>query len=1441
MLQIPVPGTNTWEWDFNNTDSNTFTPTAFTKTAATTYTSENTYYIKLRVTDPAGCVGERRQPVTIRKNKATISSSDGIYGCQTLTTTFSATSTNPLTLYRWTFSDDGTQSSDSTPTHTFLERGNYTASLYTETLDGCSDTAVLKILIGGVPNFDFNVTTPANGAVVCGNNKVTFTVTGTDMQGKFYWNFGDTKDYVLINGGGPKFTHQYNTDSIYTVSLAIDNNGCTDTIVKQNYVTVLPPFPNVSTLSYDCNDRTKVIVKETTKKTDLYKWDFGDGTDTTYTTALPQLEHHYARTGKYKVVLTASYEGCVVKDSAYAYILNKQKPVLTTPKTMLCLSDSLQTTISGMEASPYLYSPTVKDYTVKSVEYQDGSPFTGIYSYPDDTWQNPFHVNISQLRPGEKILRIITNSRGFNCADTTNFVNVHINGPEAGFMIENNIACLSDNISFVDTSKGDSTYPINKWEWSFGDSTFQTLTTTGNTTHKYTLPGNYDIKLAITDGENCTDTAYYPAGSLTIKGPKARFSMSENPILPNNDEIFTNLTDSGNIPDANNSYTWIFGDGESLASNETKVSHMYPKYSDDTVRLVASNSETGCSDTAMDVLHIKNTDLSFTYTTTNLIPNSNCPPVLVNFTNTSLNFEVVSWSFGDGTTADNLNTPSHKYDKPGDYKVTIYGYYNSTTFDSTWEYITIYGPRAIVHADVLKGCGSREVTFSAETKDATDYTWDFGDGNLLDTQDSIVSYTYTHPDVYEPSLTVNNGPKCSFSYFLNTTLIIDSMHLSIKTDSMLLCHEIQYNFAPEIVSVAKDKGQPINYTWHLSGMADSLKTENASTIYNTSGVYNISLIAVSPYGCVDTAHSEVIYTSADHVKIIGPTEICENTPVTFQAKKVNEADIINYNWQLQDMMYTVQNPPAHQFSATGNDTVKLIVEDNGCLDTIYHKMIIHRQPKVALQMSDSVICLGGAIFFNAQPDETTALEPIDYFWNLGTGKDSAAVQSAWFTYSKYGKYPVVMRATSTVFGCQIQLTDTAIIASAPRAGIKAPVEICVGSSATLMATSGVEYSGYEWHFSDQTISTDQNPEPKFYSTAGVDSIYMVANVGSCRDTARHTLIIHELPTVNLLPEVPRICLGDSIQLTAHNGIKYTWQSAGNISSTTVADPYVFPATDTKYAVQVTDMYGCKNTDSAIVLVTQPMKLTTIPVVNVCAGNRATLSASGTDVFTWINGDDLTATNIARPTTLDSAQNKTYVAIGSDQFGCFTDTATVDVIVRERPEVDAGADVVAAAGVPVQLAATATGNIISWSWDPALNLSCSNCAAPVSRPRQSTRYTVTATNNYGCKNSDTVAVSVVCKESLLNVPEVFSPNGDGKNDRFRITTFGVKSISHLVIFSRNGNRVFERNNVSPLDIDAAWDGMYNSSMMPAGTYVYVLQVVCDAGEVYNMKGTITLVR
>lgn len=98
-------------------------------------------------------------------------------------------------------------------------------------------------------------------------------------------------------------------------------------------------------------------------------------------------------------------------------------------------------------------------------------------------------------------------------------------------------------------------------------------------------------------------------------------------------------------------------------------------------------------------------------------------------------------------------------------------------------------------------------------------------------------------------------------------------------------------------------------------------------------------------------------------------------------------------------------------------------------------------------------------------------------------------------------------------------------------------------------------------------------------------------------------------------------------------------------------------------------------------------------------------------------------------------------------------------------------------------------------------------------------------------------SVTASESVLNVPNAFSPNGDGQNDVFRVKE-GYKSIIefHGYIFNRWGKKLFEWKN-----IDEGWDGKHNGSDVPDGVYYCRIDAKGADGKVYKIRKAVNLLR
>ena len=117
------------------------------------------------------------------------------------------------------------------------------------------------------------------------------------------------------------------------------------------------------------------------------------------------------------------------------------------------------------------------------------------------------------------------------------------------------------------------------------------------------------------------------------------------------------------------------------------------------------------------------------------------------------------------------------------------------------------------------------------------------------------------------------------------------------------------------------------------------------------------------------------------------------------------------------------------------------------------------------------------------------------------------------------------------------------------------------------------------------------------------------------------------------------------------------------------------------------------------------------------------------------------------------------------------------------------------------------------------------------------YSLTVTSANGCISEDTIIVVLDCQDiSDIIVPNVFTPNGDGENQTFKVITADLKQVE-VEIYDRWGLLIYSWNN-----IDGSWDGTNkNGKESSAGTYYYIVNATTWLGKNISKKGTLSLYR
>jgi gliding motility-associated-like protein len=156
-------------------------------------------------------------------------------------------------------------------------------------------------------------------------------------------------------------------------------------------------------------------------------------------------------------------------------------------------------------------------------------------------------------------------------------------------------------------------------------------------------------------------------------------------------------------------------------------------------------------------------------------------------------------------------------------------------------------------------------------------------------------------------------------------------------------------------------------------------------------------------------------------------------------------------------------------------------------------------------------------------------------------------------------------------------------------------------------------------------------------------------------------------------------------------------------------------------------------------------------------------------------------------------------------------------------------------------ASSVSKKVQWNWQPNTDLSCSTCPNPISTPTDSITYTVFATSSDGCKAEKTVRIRLGNCIKLF-VPNVFSPNGDTRNDVLMpYTTNCATMVKRYSIYNRWGGLVYEARDFDPSDIQKAWDGKYGDADVPQDVYIYFIELLFNDNKTRIYKGDVLIQR
>ncbi|OJV52511.1 MAG: hypothetical protein BGO31_07625 [Bacteroidetes bacterium 43-16] len=151
----------------------------------------------------------------------------------------------------------------------------------------------------------------------------------------------------------------------------------------------------------------------------------------------------------------------------------------------------------------------------------------------------------------------------------------------------------------------------------------------------------------------------------------------------------------------------------------------------------------------------------------------------------------------------------------------------------------------------------------------------------------------------------------------------------------------------------------------------------------------------------------------------------------------------------------------------------------------------------------------------------------------------------------------------------------------------------------------------------------------------------------------------------------------------------------------------------------------------------------------------------------------------------------------------------------------------------QIQLTAYGGI-SYIWTPATSLNTRTGHLVIATPEVDTEYEIIGVNDYGCRDTAYATIKVDFNKQI-QMPNAFSPNGDGLNDIFTIPS-GKWNILKFEVYNRYGQLIYQKNNLSE-----GWNGMFNGKTCDAGVYFYAIVLSMPDKTNYKLSGEVHLIK
>ena len=1047
-------------WTFENGDPATSTE----ENPTVSFAQAGSFDVTLEVSNSEGSDSKSIQNAVTVLPETT---ADFSYSQNGTTVSFNNDSQN-ATAYQWDFGN-GTTSTETDPTISFLSDGTYPVSLTATGICGSETTSqTVEIVTQPVAAFTASVTEG------CDPLMVDFTYTGSANVDSYLWTFEnatpatstDAHPSVSFSGVGE-----------HTVTLVVGNAAGNSTLSIEDMITILPE--TTAGFDFSISGNTVDFSNESQHATS-YNWNFGNGE--TSDEANPSIT--YDTDGTYTVSLTAT-GSCGTETLTQSITISTQPTAgFTASVTSGCgpLTVTFNNTSSSnatdfqwtfengtpatsTEAGPTVNFPTAGSFDVTLVASNasgsDTYTLTDLIEVLPNTVadftfvRNGMEVNFVSTAANATALLwdfgngqtstesnpnvtyaadgtyTVTLTATGSCGDDVSTQSVEISTlPLANFSADQTEGCGPLVVQFDNLSSANAT----DFVWTFPGGTPAT-STNQNPAVTYATPGTYAVTLEASNDEGSdvqTQTGYITV--LPEVSAAFDYSMTGRTLGFNDlSQFATNLF-------------WDFGDGST--STATNPQHTYAADGTYTVVLTTTNdcgSETSSQEITISTLPTAGFSADE--------PTGGCTPLTVSFTNSSDNAESYFWDFGNGQTSTEA-APSVVFTSAGSFDVMLI--VSNAAGSDTLVLDQLVNTESTPITSFSAVANGQNVIFTNNSTNADQYYWNFGDGTT--STEANPTHTYAQDGSYTVVLTSVNG--CgNVSFQQNVSVSTAPVAGFSSTNGTEGCSPFVTAFSNESSANAE------SFEWHFEGGFPATSfVWDPSVSYTQPGSYDVMLIASNAAGS-DTLLLE------DHI-IIGEVPTVDFS-YNIDGNLVNFSSMLNnfdnIGWDFGDGGSSDDLDPQHFYAADGTYTVVLsATNDCGTVTATYELTISTTLPGAGFGADATSICTDQSVLF-----ANLSANAESYAWTFEGGQPMTSTdESPSVQYPIPGNYDVTLIAYDNTGN-----TDTLTLTDYIQVGTETIADFAVVNSGWTIEFNNLSIAAdsFLWHFGDGTTTTEQHP------------------------------------------------------------------------------------------------------------------------------------------------------------------------------------------------------------------------------------------------------------------------------------------------------------------------------------------------------------------------------